>query len=224
MSLTKDLTVFIATHGSSCTDCGEDLDCGAWITKSEKQRSRCLSCSDIDHLVFLASGNAALTLRARKLSTLSAIVVKWSKARKRYERQGVLVEEAGLMAAESACLNDEEARAQRREREAKRRATLDRAYVDGFALRVRELFPGCPAGVERVIAEHACQLHSGRIGRSAAAKVFDEQAVNLAVIAHVRHAETSYDRLLASGGYDRQDARHQVKSQIDAILGAWGRA
>jgi len=33
----------------------------------------------------------------------------------------------------------------------------------------------------------------GRGGRSAAAKSFDEEAVRLAVIAHIRHRETDYD-------------------------------
>jgi len=65
-----------------------------------------MSCADLDHLVFLARGDAALTLRARKHSGLSAVVVRFSRARKRYERQGVLVEEAALDQAEAECLAD----------------------------------------------------------------------------------------------------------------------
>ena len=45
-------------------------------------------------------------------------------------------------------------------------------------------------------------------------------AVLLAVAAHVRHRETNYDELLAEG-YDRGEARAQVKRQVDAILGSW---
>jgi len=56
------------------------------------------------------------------------------------------------------------------------------------------------AGREQVIAEHACQKYSGRAGRSANAKALDEKAITLAVIAHIRHAETDYDNLLAQGG------------------------
>ena len=56
----------------------------------------CLACADMDHLVFLPSGEAALTRRARKASGLSAVVVRWSRTRKRYERQGLLVENAAL--------------------------------------------------------------------------------------------------------------------------------
>ena len=63
--------------------------------------------------------------------------------------------------------------------------------------------------------------YSGRVGRSAAAKALDEKAVRLAVVAHVRHAETSYDDLLASG-HDRLDARRELRAEIDAVLAQWG--
>ena len=65
-------------------------------------------------LVFLPSGEAALTRRAKKASGLSAVVVRWSRTRKRYERQGLLVEEAALEQAEQQCLADEDARTRRR--------------------------------------------------------------------------------------------------------------
>jgi hypothetical protein len=74
----------------------------------------------MDHLVFLGSGDAAPTRRARKRSGLSAVVVRFSRARKRYERQGVLVEQEALEQAEAECLADEELRGRRREREAER--------------------------------------------------------------------------------------------------------
>jgi hypothetical protein len=50
----------------------------------------CMGCADLDHLVFLPAGNAALSRRARKASGLSAVVVRFSRSRKRYERQGIL--------------------------------------------------------------------------------------------------------------------------------------
>jgi len=77
-----------------------------------------LACADLDHLIFLPSGDAALTRRARKHSTLSAVVLKWSHARKQYERQGLLVEAQALDQAKRECLADSEARIRRREREA----------------------------------------------------------------------------------------------------------
>ncbi|MFZ5909987.1 MAG: DUF2293 domain-containing protein [Chloroflexota bacterium] len=215
-----DLKVFISSQDSTCDECGERLGHHAWITLVEGKGALCLSCADMDHLLFLPSGNAALTRRAGKYSTLSAVVLKWSRARKRYERQGILIEESALQRAEQECLADEDVRARRREREADRRAELDEAYVQRFAARVREMFPRCPAGREQVIAEHACQKYSGRVGRSASAKSLDEEAIRLAVIAHIRHTETNYDELL-SQGLDHSLARDQVKEHIDGILGQW---
>jgi hypothetical protein len=218
--LDTGLTVFITSGESTCAECGEDLGRHAWITLTRNKGALCLACADLDHLIFLPAGDAALTRRARKYSTLAAVVLRWSRARKRYERQGLLVEAEALEKAEQECLADSEARARRREREAERRAELDRAYVERFAERMHQLFPGCPAGREMVIAEHACQKYSGRVGRSAAAKDLDESAVRLAVIAHIRHAETDYDDLLAQD-LDRWDARAQVEEEVAQVIAKW---
>jgi hypothetical protein len=58
------------------------------------------------------------------------------------------------------------------------------------------------------------------VGRSAAAKALDEQAVRLAVTAHVRHAETNYDDLLLKG-IERWEAREKVYSKVSRILDRW---
>ncbi len=65
-----------------------------------------------------------------------------------------------------------------------------------------------------------CGEELGRIGRSAAAKSLDEEAVRLAVIAHIRHAETNYDELLAMG-YERREARDKVNEKVGDILTNW---
>ena len=62
--------------------------------------------------------------------------------------------------------------------------------------------------------------YSGRVGRSAAARSFEDEAVRLAVTAHVRHRETNYDSLLAEG-WLRSDARTQVRSRVEAVLEKW---
>ncbi len=111
-------------------------------------------------------------------------------------------------------------RARRQAREAEQRSELDREYVARFAERVREMFPSCPAGREQIIAEHACRKYSGRVGRSAAAKQFDKDAVHLAVAAHVRHHETNYDELLSSG-HERSEARMAVRHAAHAVLDQW---
>ena len=68
-----ELKVFITTGDSSCGECGEQLGRHAWITLVEGKGALCLACADLDHLAFLLSGDAALTRRARKHSTLSAV-------------------------------------------------------------------------------------------------------------------------------------------------------
>jgi hypothetical protein len=215
-----DLKVFITSQDSTCDECGEKLGHHAWITLVENKGALCLSCADLDHLVFLPPGNAALTRRSAKHSTLTAVVLQWSRVRKHYERQGLLVEEAALQCAEQECLADEDIRARRNERAADRRMELDQEYVSSFAKRVRELFPNCSAGREQIIAEHACQKYSGRVGRSAQAKNLDEKSIFMAVIAHIRHTETNYDELLALG-MDRALARAEVKDVIDKVLENW---
>jgi hypothetical protein len=216
----EDLKVFITTRSASCDECGEELGRRAWITLAGEQGCLCLSCADLDHLVFLRAGSAALTRRSRKHSALVAVVLQWSRARRRYERQGLLVETEALEKAEAECLADSEARARRRERAAERREVLDQEYIERFAERIRELYPNCPAGIETTIAEHACLKYSGRVGRSSAAKALDENAIQLAIVAHIRHRRTPYDRLLMAG-YDRYDARVEVEATIRTVMADW---
>ena len=151
---------------------------------------------------------------------MSAVVVRFSQTRNRYERQGILVGEEALARAEGECLSDARARELARERATERRATVDAEYVAAFASRIGELFPGCPAVERTAIAEHACRKYSGRVGRSAAAKDLEEHAVTLAVQAHVRHAHVPYDRLLASG-MERFKARDQVALAVLKRLDDW---
>ncbi len=180
----------------------------------------CMACADLDHLVFLASGDAALTRRARTASRLSAVVVRFSGARKRYERQGTLVEEEALERAEAECLHDEQARTRRRERDAVRRAEQDLELQERVADQIRRLFPGCPRERAREIAGHTAARGSGRVGRSAAGRGLEPEAIELAVVASVRHRDTRYDELLMSG-LDRPAARAQVREDVASILEAW---
>ncbi len=53
-----DLKVFITNQDSTCDECGEKLGHHAWITLVENKGALCLSCADLDHLVFRPSGDA----------------------------------------------------------------------------------------------------------------------------------------------------------------------
>jgi hypothetical protein len=182
----------------------------------------CLACADMSHLVFLPSGDAALTRRAKAGSRLSAVVVRFSRARKRFERQGILVEERALEPAEQECLADEEARARRRERDAHRRAGEDLELQARMAEEIVRLYPGCPPERAQSIARHASVRGSGRVGRSAAGRALEPEALELAVAAAVRHEDTRYDELLMSG-LEREAARAQVRGEVARVLDAWRR-
>lgn len=181
---------------------------------------RCLDCADLGHLVFLPRGNAALTRRAREASSLWAVVVRHNKRRTRYERQGLLVEEAALARAEAACLADDEVRARRRERDAARRAAEDVRFTAVLTAEILRLFPSCPPERARDVAAHASVRGSGRVGRTAAGRALDEGAVTAAVRASVRHLDTPYDALLMRG-VPRHEARRRLTHVIEATLERW---
>lgn len=213
-----DLLVIQPLNDWTCAACGGSGD----LLIMDAPGPLCLTCAELDHLVFLGAGDAALTRRAKAASGLSAVVVRFSRARKRYERQGILVEESALAGAEQQCLADEEVRARRREREALRRAAGDVEMAERFAGRIAELFPGCPAPRAQAIARHAAVRGSGRVGRSAAGRALEDRAVELAVVASIRHQDTRYDELLMAG-VDREDARERVRGDVDAVLDHWRR-
>ncbi|MFZ0970670.1 MAG: DUF2293 domain-containing protein [Solirubrobacteraceae bacterium] len=139
------------------------------------------------------------------------------------ERQGILVEEAALERAEQQCLADAQSRARRRDRNAARRAGSDLELQARIAVEIGKLFPGCPPERADAIARHAAQRGSGRVGRTAAGRALDPEALELAVLASVRHQDTGYDELLMSG-VDRASARDRVRDQVNAILDQWRHA
>lgn len=212
----KDLLVINALNDWTCASCSGTGD----LLKMQDEGPLCMTCADLDHLVFLPRGNATLTRRARKASTLSAVVVRFSRARQRYERQGVLVEEPALTQAEAECLADADARALRRAREEQRRDAGDVTFQAAFAEAIQRLYPGCPAGRARQIAEHTAVRGSGRVGRSTAGRNLDSEAISLAVAAAIRHNDTPYDSLLMSG-VDRSEARRLVRDDVEGVLQAW---
>jgi hypothetical protein len=213
----SDLVVIQPLKDFTCAECGDER---GDLLIMDDAGPVCMGCADMDHLVFLPAGDAALTRRAKKASRLSAVVVRWSRSRKRYERQGILVEEPALEEAERQCLADADARLRRRERDAVRRADEDVEFQRRFAAQIAQLYPGCPAQRAQSIAAHAGLRGSGRVGRSAAGRALDEQAIMLAVVASIRHEDTDYDDLLMSG-VGREEARDRIRPAINQVLVAW---
>jgi hypothetical protein len=215
-----DLVVFQkVTPEGNCSECGAELWDGDHLFM-EKGQPLCLTCADLDHLVFLPSGDMALSRRARKHSPLSAVVVRFSRARKRYERQGLLVSPDALAQAERECVADASERAATRARAAVHRGEEDREFVEAMAQAILGQYRACPMEEARSIAAHTARRGSGRVGRSAAGRALDPRAIDLAVIAHIRHAHTNYDARLMQGA-DRLDARTLVHDKIDQILARW---
>jgi len=203
-----------------CVACGTDTPRGALVVLTREAGLHCLACAGLADLEYLPAGDVVLTRRALTRSSRVAIVVKFSRARKRHERQGVLVEAGALGAARASC---EEDAARRQAARAPRQARADReehAYFTRFLGQILELFPDCPREEAEAIARRACEKHSGRVGRSRAAKVLDERAVSLAVRAHVRHHHTRYDDLLAEG-LEPFEARPLVAGAIEDQLARW---
>jgi hypothetical protein len=215
----EEIVVFITRSEGKCAECGKEFFKGHWI-RLEKEQPLCLACADLAHLEFLPRGNTALTRRATKFSPLRAVVVEWSRARQHYERQGILVTPAAVRRAEEECLADAELRERRRIQAAEEREAQEPIFLAEVTAAIRAEYPGCPEAEAARIAAWTCEKHSGRVGRSAAAKELDPTALRLAVVAHIRHEHTRYDEILMRQG-DRKLARDTVRPEIERILQRW---
>jgi hypothetical protein len=215
-----DLVVFeTVSETAKCSECSIDLPKGSYLFR-EQDQALCMVCADLDYLIFLPAGDTALTRRAKKHSPLSAVVVRFNRRRNRYERQGLLVSEGALAKAEAECTADAPERAEARARAAVARVGQDAKFIEALTAAIRSQYPGCPEAEAKEIAEHAGLRGSGRVGRSAAGRELDPAAVDLAVIAHIRHVHTSYDTLLMKG-VERMAARQKIRSKIDEIIEKW---
>jgi len=79
-----------------CHRCGETGN----LLVMENPGPACLPCVGLGDLEFLSAGDALLTRRAKAKSARHAVVVRFSKSRGRYERQGLLVEPQALAEAQ----------------------------------------------------------------------------------------------------------------------------
>ena len=222
MRPTEPIQVFITSRDSVCAACKKKIGARSMILPRPEQQARCMACAGLGELVFLPSGDTALTRRAKKHSPQHAIVMKWNPRRKCAQRQGLLVEAAALETARAECQADAPKRKAQQAKNAVRRGELDQEYIKAFATKIRTMYPYCPTGKETTIAEHACTKYSGRVGRSANAKELNERAVRLAVTAHIRHTETPYDHLIETTR-SRAIARSRVLDQVNTVLRHWAK-
>ncbi len=79
-------------HEWTCHRCGGT----GGLLMMENSGPACLRCVGLDGLEFLPAGDALLSRRVKAKSTRWAVVVRFSRSRRRYERQGLLVEPLAL--------------------------------------------------------------------------------------------------------------------------------
>ena len=91
-SRAPELVVIQPLNDWKCHRCGGTGD----LLITESPGPACLRCAGLDDLEFLSAGDALLTRRVKAKSPRHAVVVRFSKTRRRYERQGLLVEPHAL--------------------------------------------------------------------------------------------------------------------------------
>lgn len=223
MAITAQNIFLTKKEKLKCTSCGKSIPKGkSFVAESENHRGTCFNCSPFVGYVMLPPGNAAMTRRSKKHSTLCGVVLAWNQRRKRYERRGQLVEELAIEKARLECEKDQEIRDKKNKKAAIIREVKDQEYKMAFAKAIRGRYPNCPIKREYDIAEHACEKHSGRVGRTADAKQFDSKMIDLAVEAHIRHAETDYDTRFGQGK-GKKEIRTEVRYDINHVLRQWRR-
>ena len=92
-SRAPDLVVVQPLKGEwTCHRCGGTGD----LLMMENPGPACLRCVGLNDLEFVPAGDALLSRRVKAKSTRWAVVVRFSRSRRRYERQGLLVEPLAL--------------------------------------------------------------------------------------------------------------------------------
>ena len=204
-----------------CNICRAPISKGKlFVSENENKKGTCLNCSPFSNYTLLPSGDAAMTRRSKKHSELCGIVLEWNQRRKRYERRGQFVELEAIERSKKECIKDQAIRSERNKKAAIRREIQDSKYIADFARAIANRYPNCPKNRTIKIAQHACEKHSGRVGRTAQAKSFDLNMIDLAVEAHIRHSETNYDEQFGKGK-SKKEIRSDLKFEIQQIMTKW---
>jgi len=113
------------------------------------------------------------------------------------------------------------------QRRAARQRKQDRD-VERFFAAIKQQFPNMPGTEAMEVSRYACEIGSGRVGRTKMMPT--QEAVELAVRAHIRHAHTLYDEYLDeqmphASGEEREEiraeARDRVRDEIERIIDEW---
>ncbi|KAF1967442.1 hypothetical protein BU23DRAFT_559359 [Bimuria novae-zelandiae CBS 107.79] len=95
----------------------------------------------------------------------------------------------------------------------------DNAAIRQAAAEVDSQFPKIPEHDRELVLKHGFKKYSGRVGRTSMIPL--PRKVLYAVIAHIRHRHTNYDKLLDSG-VARDEARKRIQKKMQEKLREWG--
>lgn len=94
-----EVVIFRTVKESQCSQCNKEMFKGSFLLM-EADQPLCMACAGLSEFVFVPSGDSQLTRKAKKNSTQTFVVVQFSRTHKRYERQGILVQEEALQKAQ----------------------------------------------------------------------------------------------------------------------------
>jgi hypothetical protein len=162
---------------------------------------------------FLPKGNQYKTLHCRKLTHEARkplyVVEDGKKAKKVL---GIRVPKSIFSHVQSlAC-----------ETLASRRAATehrDAALIRQAAAALEKEFPNIPDDEKEIVLKHGFRKYSGRVGRTGQLPM--SKKAMLAVIAHIRHKHTNYDKLM-DDGMKREEARKEIAKKTQEVLRGWG--
>ncbi len=141
---------------------------------------------------YLPAGDAALTRAVTRGVGRKRLLAVMKKTHRRYPpRQVGLWAPASLIASERerlAALRTEQHKGKLQQQRMRRQERDIEVFTESILLR----FPACPRDEALAIAQRACEVGSGRVGRSSTA----DDPVRAAVVAHIRHQHTDYDTML----------------------------
>jgi hypothetical protein len=172
-------------------------------------------------------GQRLTTLCRKHNIDYAAALVDWNKSGRYWKPvlDGVVVK-ASNKAKLLTLIEERKARAQTPAQRKAAKQARQRRDEARFIVQIKQQFPKIPDADARQIAAHACEIGSGRVGRSRRA----DDPVYLAVQAHARHRYTDYDDYFEDS-YDHEsaedakaDAREAVWREVWRILAEWGRA
>jgi hypothetical protein len=94
----------------------------------------------------------------------------------------------------------------------------DAALVHQAAAALDKEFPNIPSEVKESVLKHGFRKNSGRVGRTRMLSM--KKRVVLAVIAHIRHQHTGYDKML-DNRIGRDEARRNISKPMHDLLKLW---